>query len=57
MSSITSSNTFMSKYKPYYISDFYTDENFQFVLNTLFEIDNLNVLFVGNPSSGKTTLL
>ena len=57
MSDITSSNTFMSKYKPYYISDFYTDENFQFVLNTLFEIDNLNVLFVGNPSSGKTTLL
>ena len=57
MSYISSSNTFMSKYKPYYISDFYTDENFQFVLNTLFEIDNLNVLFVGNPSSGKTTLL
>jgi DNA polymerase III delta prime subunit len=50
-------NTFISKYKPYYISDFYTDENFQFVLNTLFEIDNLNVLFVGNSSSGKTTLL
>jgi DNA polymerase III delta prime subunit len=49
--------TFISKYKPYYISDFYTDENFQFVLNTLFEIDNLNVLFVGDPSSGKTTLL
>uniref|UniRef100_A0A6C0HHN4 AAA+ ATPase domain-containing protein n=1 Tax=viral metagenome TaxID=1070528 RepID=A0A6C0HHN4_9ZZZZ len=58
MVDITSSiNTFISKYKPYYISDFYTDENFQFVLNTLFEIDNLNVLFVGNPSSGKTTLL
>jgi DNA polymerase III delta prime subunit len=58
MSDITSaSNTFISKYKPYYISDFYTDGNFQFVLNTLFEIDNLNVLFVGNPSSGKTTLL
>jgi len=52
-----SSNTFISKYKPYYISDFYTDENFQFVLNTLFDLDNLNVLFVGNPSSGKTTLL
>jgi len=58
MVDITSSvNTFISKYKPYYISDFYTDENFQLVLNTLFEIDNLNVLFVGNPSSGKTTLL
>jgi len=52
-----SKNTFISKYKPYYISDFHTDENFQFVLNTLFDIDNLNVLFVGNPSSGKTTLL
>ena len=51
------SNTFISKYKPYYISEFYTDDNFQFVLNTLFEIDNLNVLFVGNTSSGKTTLL
>lgn len=50
-------NTFISKYKPYYISDFYTDNNFQFVLNTLFEIDNLNVLFVGSSSSGKTTLL
>ena len=50
-------NTFISKYKPYYISDFHTDENFQFVLNTLFDIDNLNVLFVGNSSSGKTTLL
>lgn len=52
-----SKNTFISKYKPYYISDFHTDENFQFVLNTLFDIDNLNVLFVGNSSSGKTTLL
>jgi DNA polymerase III delta prime subunit len=52
-----SKNTFISRYKPYYISDFFTDDNFQFVLNTLFEIDNLNVLFVGNPSSGKTTLL
>jgi DNA polymerase III delta prime subunit len=50
-------NTFISKYKPYYISDFFTDNNFQFVLNTLFEIDNLNVLFVGSSSSGKTTLL
>jgi len=50
-------STFILKYKPYYISDFYVDERLQFVLNTLFEIDNLNVLFVGNSSSGKTTLL
>jgi DNA polymerase III delta prime subunit len=57
ISNVNLETTFISKYKPYYISDFYTDENFQFVLNTLFEIDNLNVLFIGVPSSGKTTLL
>jgi len=54
---IPNENTFISKYKPYYISDFYYNEQFQYVLNTLFEINSLNVLFVGNPSSGKTTLL
>ena len=57
MTIIKEESTFILKYKPYYISDFYVDEQFQFVLNTFFEIDNLNVLFVGNSSSGKTTLL
>ena len=54
---IPTENTFISKYKPYYISDVYYNQQFQFVLKTLFEINSLNVLFVGNPSSGKTTLL
>jgi len=49
--------TFINKYKPYYVSDFDTNDSFKCVLKTLFEIDNLNVLFVGNTSSGKTTLL
>lgn len=49
--------TFISRYKPYYISDFYYNERFQFVLKTLFEINSLNILFVGSPSSGKSTLL
>ena len=49
--------TFIEKYKPYYVKDFYVNDTFRNVLNTLFEIDDLNVLFVGNISSGKTTLL
>jgi len=48
---------FIAKYKPYYISDFYTDAHFQFILKTLFDINNFNVLVVGSQSSGKTTLL
>jgi DNA polymerase III delta prime subunit len=50
-------NTFIVKYKPYYIDDFCIDEKFKFVLKTLLEIDNLNILFIGGPSSGKTSLL
>jgi len=49
--------TFIEKYKPYYISDFFAEERFYKVLRTLLEIDNLNILFVGNTSSGKTTIL
>ena len=50
-------NTFISKYKPNYINDFSFEPRIVNVIRTLQEIDNLNVLFVGNPSSGKTTLL
>ena len=52
-----SKNTFIMKYKPYFIKDFYLDDNLHSILNTLLEIDQLNILFVGNPSSGKTTML
>jgi DNA polymerase III delta prime subunit len=49
--------TFIIKYKPYYIKDFCIDKKLTNVLNTLLEIDNLNLLIIGNSSSGKTTLL
>lgn len=49
--------TFITKYKPYFISDFYLDKNLSSVLQTLLEIDQLNLLFVGSSSSGKTTML
>jgi len=53
----TVENTFIIKYKPYYIRDFYLDPQLLSVLTTLLEIDQLNILFVGNPSSGKTSIL
>ena len=50
-------NTFISKYKPYFIKDFCIDEHLLSVLRTLIEVDHLNILFIGNSSSGKTTML
>lgn len=49
--------TFISKYKPYYINDFCIDQKMIRVLKTLISIDHLNILFIGNSSSGKTSLL
>ena len=49
--------TFISKYKPDYLNDFCMNEKVMSVLQTLLEIDDLNVLFVGAGGSGKTTLL
>ena len=50
-------STFITKYKPYFIRDFYLDKNLSSVLNTLLDIDQLNLLFVGSSSSGKTIML
>ena len=50
-------STFIMKYKPYFIKDFCMDDKLLSVLNTLINIDYLNVLLIGNSSSGKTALL
>ena len=50
-------NTFIIKYKPYFVKDFYFNSEFSMVLNTLFDMDDLNLLFIGQPNSGKTTFL
>lgn len=50
-------NTFIIKYRPYFIDDFCIDDKLKSILKTLLEIDNLNLLFIGSPSSGKTSLL
>jgi len=48
---------FITKYKPYFIDDFCLNDQLLSTLKTLIEIDHLSILFVGNTSSGKTTLL
>ena len=48
---------FIHKYQPIYFSDFEIDENIVEILNTLIEIDNLNILIIGDMGSGKTSLM
>ena len=49
--------TFITKYKPYFLHEFCMDDKTTHIIRTLFEIDDLNTLFIGSPGSGKTTLL
>lgn len=51
------SQTFISKYKPYFLSEFNTDPQLISVVRTFIELGDVNMLFVGNASTGKTTLL
>ena len=48
---------FVLKYKPYYLADFGMDIHMMGALKTLLDLDDLNLLLYGNPSSGKTILL
>jgi DNA polymerase III delta prime subunit len=50
-------NTFIAKYKPYFIDNFTFSPNIIETIKVLIKTDNLNTLFIGNPSSGKTSLL
>jgi DNA polymerase III delta prime subunit len=56
---------FISKYAPQYLRDFLCDDNetgyrdhgAEYVLKTLIDLDDMNVLLVGGFNSGKTTML
>ena len=48
---------FLHKYQPLYFKDFESDDEMFDILNTLININNLNVLFIGDIGSGKTTFL
>ena len=51
------SSLFINKYQPLYFSDFEMSEELVEILNTLIEMENLNILFIGDMGSGKTALL
>ena len=48
---------FLNKYQPTYFSDFETDNEMIEILNTLININNLNILFIGDIGCGKTAFL
>ena len=54
---MSKTDTFITKYKPYYIDDFCASLKFKSLLKMLLDINDLNILFIGNTNSGKTTLL
>jgi len=53
----TSDESFISKYKPYYIDDFNGNEKLISVIQSLIHIDDINILVSGPSNSGKTSLL
>ena len=50
-------DTFVIKYKPYYIDDFSFHPDLLDAIKELIRLDYLNLLFVGESSTCKTTLL
>ena len=48
---------FLNKYQPLYFKDFESDDEMIDILYTLISMDNLNILFIGDIGSGKTTFL
>ena len=52
-----SNNLFINKFQPIYFNDFEMDPDMINILNTLIEIENLNILFIGNMGCGKTSIL
>jgi|UniRef100_A0A6C0IPY1 DNA polymerase III delta prime subunit len=49
--------TFISKYKPYFLKDFYMEDTLFSMIQKFIYIDYIQILFVGNSCSGKTSLL
>ena len=48
---------FLNKFQPLYLKDFETEDELIDVLYTLIKMNNLNILFIGDIGSGKTTFL
>jgi DNA polymerase III delta prime subunit len=52
-----SDKLFIYKYQPFYFDDFVIDPDTIMLLNTFISMNHLNLLFVGNAGSGKTSLM
>jgi len=52
-----SQQLFLNKYQPRYFNDFETDVEMIEILTTLININNLNILFIGDIGCGKTAFL
>jgi replication factor C subunit 2/4 len=50
-------NLFINKFQPLYFKDFEVDEKMVQILNTLIDMNNLNILFIGDMGCGKTSIL
>ena len=48
---------FLKKYQPLFFKDFTIDQQYIELLNTLINMNNLNILLLGNSGCGKTSLL
>ena len=48
---------FLKKYQPLFYKDFIIDEDYISLLKTLLDMDNLNILLIGNNGCGKTSLI
>jgi replication factor C small subunit len=48
---------FVNKYQPNYFNDFEINDEIIILLKTLIKLNNLNILFIGNNSSGKTSFI
>jgi DNA polymerase III delta prime subunit len=52
-----SNSLFINKYQPHYFKDFEVDNEILTMLDTLINMNNLNILFIGDIGSGKTSFL
>jgi DNA polymerase III delta prime subunit len=48
---------FLFKYKPLWLNDFELEDEMRILLNTLIEMNSLNILFIGDSGCGKTSLI
>jgi len=53
----TENKLFIHKFQPLFFKDFEIDNDIIEILNTLININSLNILFIGDMASGKTSIL